>query len=212
MEGIEKFSSPDILGPGTWFFLHLKSCKACKDNDREMQLELCRDIRLLADNFRCMDCKPHFQRHIINHPPEKTLHVEKGLFIWLWNMHNIVNKRLGKKMVTMEDAWNYYSDSNEGICENCGVKSDDISISQKFVPDKIFASKESVEVKEMMKPTLTEQLVSEKKTKLILTPDGAFNVPVEKTYSRSVPLMKKDLPDPQKAIVKGPGFRLVRKK
>lgn len=210
MEGTEKFSSPDILGPGVWFFLHLKASKA---TTREAQLEVCRDIRLLADNFRCMTCKPHFQKHVATYPPEKTLHVEKGLFIWLWNMHNIVNKRLGKRMVTMEDAWNYYSDSNEGLCENCGVGSHDISVSQQFVPDKIFESS-----KEPLKETLTEQLISEKKMRLVHTPDGTFNIPVDGDLVKTSGVSgvgstrKKELPDPQKAIVKGPGFRLIKRK
>jgi hypothetical protein len=42
-----------------------------------------------------------------------------GMFYWSWEFHNAVNSYLKKYQPTFEEAFNYYIDGNNGVCNEC---------------------------------------------------------------------------------------------
>lgn len=112
---IKKFSTPEVFGPGIWFMIHNQGLRANTDLKKE-QYEI--NMQLLCDDFRCNECKTHFQKFIDSHPLIKYWKEENGFFRWSFELHNSVNKRLGKYQPNFEEALNYFSNSNI-VCFNC---------------------------------------------------------------------------------------------
>jgi hypothetical protein len=85
---------PSKWGPHFWMTLHI-ACLGCQD------------AKVLADFVEgykeiipCLSCREHFEQVLVENPvPEAD-----DLFKWSVNVHNIVNKRLGKPEVSHEAA------------------------------------------------------------------------------------------------------------
>lgn len=78
-------------------------------------------MKSLAENFPCETCKPHFKKMLNEIRPEdfegKMYNgVDISYFYWTFHMHNLVNIRLGKKILSLEEAYNIHTSS---ACEEC---------------------------------------------------------------------------------------------
>ena len=114
-------SDPKYIGPGTWSALHTM---ASNSKDPKVFFE---QLRIIVDNFKCMDCRKHAQEYLQEHPFDMyfTMKDSKGRLIgparYMWEFHNTVNRRLGKPLLDWETAWNLYSQPDFGICAaGCG--------------------------------------------------------------------------------------------
>ena len=61
----------------------------------------------------CAECRNHYKRHIQKMPIEESLGSKKDIFRWTVDLHNVVNKSLGKPLVSFDDAWLLYHSSNK---------------------------------------------------------------------------------------------------
>lgn len=120
------FTDPSIIGPGLWFNIHITAKHAVTDTLKEA---FGVNINALCDNFKCMKCKPHFRKFIDTHPFKDYWNIRNahgndiGLFKWTWELHNQVNKFLNKYQPTLEEAYEYYSHADVGVCFDCGSQS-----------------------------------------------------------------------------------------
>lgn len=48
----------------------------------------------ITNFFSCLECRKNFMKEIINSPYEQGLTTNKEVVLWLWELHNKVNKRL----------------------------------------------------------------------------------------------------------------------
>lgn len=116
------FTDPVKIGPGIWFKMHIDAVKATTDNLKEA-FEI--NINNTCDNFKCKKCQIHFRRFIDMHPFHKYWKIidsqkrDIGFFKWTWELHNEVNKFLGKVEPGLEEAYNFFSNVDEGACFNC---------------------------------------------------------------------------------------------
>lgn len=119
------FTDPTRIGPGIWFAIHIKAVKAVTDSKKENFILYIND---LCDNFKCKKCQPHFRKFIDTHHFKNYENIRDdknrdiGFFKWSWELHNEVNKFLGKYQPTLSEAYEYYSDSEAGACFNCVSK------------------------------------------------------------------------------------------
>ena len=60
----------------------------------------------------CQKCSVNFQKHIKDLSIKNYLSNPRDLFKWTVMFHNIVNKSLGKKEWTVEEAYSYYTRIN----------------------------------------------------------------------------------------------------
>lgn len=116
------FSDPVRVGPGIWFKMHLEAVNATNDS---LKRAFINNINLLCDNFKCSKCQSHFRKFIDSHPFEKYWNIydkngrDIGFFKWSWELHNQVNKFLNKYQPSLEEAYEYYSNKNSGVCFEC---------------------------------------------------------------------------------------------
>lgn len=110
----------DKYGPGIWFMLHTNAVIATTPEQIKNFIE---QVKNLGEHFPCHQCKPHFQRYCKEHPIEGYVNKERGMFLWVWEFHESVNKRLGKPSMTFDEAWKHYT-SKDSICnDDCGETS-----------------------------------------------------------------------------------------
>jgi len=120
---ISIFSDPAKIGPGLWFNIHTEAIKAITDALKEAFII---NINALCDNFRCKKCQPHFRKFIDTHSLRNYWNIfnakgfDIGFFTWSHELHNQVNRFLGKYEPTLEEAYNFFSDNEVGACFNCG--------------------------------------------------------------------------------------------
>ena len=118
------FSDPVKIGPGIWFTIHTDAVKAITDS---LKITFEVNVNALCDNFKCKKCQPHFRKFIDTHPFINYWNIRDamghdiGFFQWTWEFHNKVNKFLSKYQPSLQEAYNFFSDSEVGACFNCGM-------------------------------------------------------------------------------------------
>lgn len=120
---IAVFADPVKIGPGIWFSMHVYALQATNDKMKEA---FSLYVNTLCDNFKCKKCQPHFRKFIDDHPFYQYKYIydavgrDIGFFKWTWELHNQVNRFLKKYEPTLQEAFDYYSNSEAGACFNCG--------------------------------------------------------------------------------------------
>lgn len=119
-------SNPKHVGPGYWANWHTNSLHT---NTREKKAELARNIVTSVDNFPCRDpCRKDAVAYIKKNPLLEAVNNrdEMSLFKWVVDFHNHVNTKIGKRVLTHEEAQKIWT-GDEGICfGNCGISEDEI--------------------------------------------------------------------------------------
>jgi len=96
----------NIWGPGTWLYLHSVTFNF-DDNPSPQDKE---NIRQFFGNFGktlpCKFCRQNFAKHTTKHPINLDSRVE--LVKWLIDIHNMVNKQEGKRVISYREAVGIY--------------------------------------------------------------------------------------------------------
>ena len=121
--------SPSGFGRGVWLSMHVLAIDSINDMSINFFMGW---VNKMLYRLPCSKCVKHATDYLSTHPMEPYREyinedgVRNGMFIWSWTFHNDVNKRLGKTLVTFEDAYNMYlptyNDPNsveddDGVCE-----------------------------------------------------------------------------------------------
>lgn len=122
-------SNPEKIGPGIWFYLQLKSRHS---NDDSSIQEFLRDFELIIQNFPCMKCRKHMLEYVRDHNPNSYVsytynNQRLGMFRYIWEFHNTVNSRLGKPLISWEDALRMFS-APEHICTHCDANKEGLDL------------------------------------------------------------------------------------
>lgn len=116
------FTNPAIVGPGIWYKLHIEACNATSDILKEAFII---NVNADCDNFKCKKCQPHFRKFINTHPLRDYWNItdvkgrDIGFFKWTWELHNQVNKHLGKYCPKLDEAFRYYNQAEQNVCYDC---------------------------------------------------------------------------------------------
>lgn len=117
---VEFTHDPKVVGPGTWFSLHVLSWN-CQTEDQNKHF--CLQIRQVINDFPCGDCRKDAQKYLEDIPPETYLTYTApftkrniGMFAYVVDFHNYVNKKLGKTLIPLQDAFNSFMNDNIGYC------------------------------------------------------------------------------------------------
>lgn len=119
----KSFDDIEKIGPGIWYKIHIDGLKAVTLALKESFVI---NINALCDNFRCKTCQPHFRKFINDNPLKKYFDIDHGIFRWTWELHNEVNKRLGKYQPSFEEAHHFYSTAYINGCLTCGKNRQEI--------------------------------------------------------------------------------------
>jgi len=99
---------PDIFGPPFWFVLH----NAANSYPRRPTLWVCENMKQLLTTLPllvpCINCKEHFYDFLKTVDLNKVVSSKENLFAFFVDTHNYVNKRYGKKEMSLEAAKELY--------------------------------------------------------------------------------------------------------
>ena len=116
-------TDPKEFGCGVWFSIHIlaKNCKQDSDEDNFISF-----MNIISQSIPCKKCREHCVRYMETHKMENYKGLidnfgnRIGLFKWSVSLHNSVNLRLGKPVVSTADA--YMIHDTDIMCQGkCGV-------------------------------------------------------------------------------------------
>lgn len=118
-------SDPKYFGPGAWFVMHVVALDATTIAKKR---SFCNMIDTVVPKIQCTKCKGHATEHVKKYPPRKSkVYTRHGrdvsMFRWSWVFHNSVNVRLGKSIMSFQEAYDTYMNPKE-VCDDCGEEDD----------------------------------------------------------------------------------------
>ena len=106
---------PNYWGPGAWKFLHIISL-AYPENPSVSEQKSAREFfNSLTDLLPCNSCAKHYTEYIDTNPVDVSS--RDTLANWVVDLHNDVDKRLGKPTKTYEDVLKQY----RAECDDCNL-------------------------------------------------------------------------------------------
>lgn len=99
------------IGPGMWKLLHSASVRATNHENKIFFLQF---LDLFMENISCKVCfedtKSFLEKFpLINYESVIIDGLDIGYFKWTWELHNHVNKKLGKETVSLTNAYKYFT-------------------------------------------------------------------------------------------------------
>src|SRR3989304_8818389 len=96
---------PEVWGNYGWKFLHITTLTypECPTNiDKKSMKKFFESIK---GTLPCYKCRIHYQEHLQKYPlTDDILSSRKNLIYWLIDIHNSVNRSLGKRELSYEEA------------------------------------------------------------------------------------------------------------
>ena len=103
---------------GAWLVLLINSAEADSSTQQQRAL-FCRQLRKLRDRFPCLDCKQHFSAYIADYPPEHATFLSSdGLFDWVVDCMNSINRRLKKQLYSPAVLYQMFHGDGVAPCES----------------------------------------------------------------------------------------------
>tara|TARA_Y100000310_G_C20576420_1_gene760639 strand:+ start:363 stop:818 length:456 start_codon:yes stop_codon:yes gene_type:complete len=96
--------NPSIWGPKMWFTLHTITLNYPTKPTHRDQQSYYNFFTTLQSVLPCDDCATHYRTYLEKNPITNHLKTRKDLVLWLINIHNEVNKKLGKPVMNARDA------------------------------------------------------------------------------------------------------------
>jgi hypothetical protein len=114
--------STTVWGPSLWRTLHSIAFSISYDHDsfekRKQFFDLIESLRTLLP---CEECRLHFEAYVNENKPQKA----SDLAYWTFELHNSVNKRLGKPQYSFDDVSKLYLNKDAQCTMDCAMKKKD---------------------------------------------------------------------------------------
>ena len=101
---------PRIWGPHAWFLLHSVTFSYPDNPSQEDKNNILHFFESFSKVIPCILCRNHFQENLKKFPIINHLQNRDTLVNWLIDMHNIVNKKLGKSVVNNQEIIQKFND------------------------------------------------------------------------------------------------------
>ena len=99
---------PSVWGPFFWHTIHIVALGYSKNptyTDKKCAKEFCESLAFLLP---CSICREHYKEYLQEKPISTFLDSRTDLIKWTIQIHNKVNKMLGKPEWTLEEVLSYY--------------------------------------------------------------------------------------------------------
>lgn len=97
--------SPSMWGKQAWHFIHLVALQYPEIPTQEDRDNYLAFFKSLQNTLPCPACSKHFQENMERMPI--NLDSREGLFKWTVDMHNEVNKKTNKRVLSYDEAKNH---------------------------------------------------------------------------------------------------------
>jgi hypothetical protein len=114
--------NPIKWGKFLWISIHLIALGYPNNPSEEEKKDYHNFYTSLYKVLPCVTCSEHLVKNLQEHPLHANILTDsKSLFTWTVELHNIVNKQLGKKQMPMDKALAMYNsdDLSQYICKPC---------------------------------------------------------------------------------------------
>lgn len=95
---------PTVWGPGEWNWIHTNALQVCTLN---AAYYFASRLRQRCNSLPCQNCRQHAMSYLSSNPPEQwavQFNDDTAMFRYTVEMHNYVNRRLGKPIISMDQA------------------------------------------------------------------------------------------------------------
>lgn len=99
-------------GPACWYLFHGLASKVKEEEFHNVKNSLWSQIEGVCINLPCPDCKSHATELIQKSKKDLILSSKRNLEVFLFDFHNLVNKRNGTRQMSMEEYDNLYKKAN----------------------------------------------------------------------------------------------------
>jgi hypothetical protein len=99
---------PTVWGPFFWHTLHIIALSYPAQPSYAHKRAAKDFIEGFAHLIPCPKCREHYQTHLQKYPISPHLDRRDDLFRWTVNVHNEVNKSLGRPIVSEIESINFY--------------------------------------------------------------------------------------------------------
>lgn len=100
--------NPSVWGPYYWNMLHFMSSTYDNNPNPSIKASMKNFIQSLPVILPCKECQDHAFHFIQSSNIEEVIKSRKDLFLFFFNFHNFVNKRLNKPLMDIKDALKKY--------------------------------------------------------------------------------------------------------
>lgn len=126
--------SPECWGPYMWGAIHLIALGAPDEIDTATKTAYAMFFQQLPYILPCATCARHLQENLANSPVESHLHGRETLFAWSVQLHNTVNRQLGKPEMPIAQARAYWESVCKGAKETISVPtSQNVATNKKII-------------------------------------------------------------------------------
>lgn len=107
--------APECWGPYMWGAIHLISLGAPDQIDSAYKNAYSMFFQQLPFILPCASCARHLQENLARFPVEGHLQGRDALFAWSVQLHNTVNRQLGKPEMPLEQARQHWENVCKGL-------------------------------------------------------------------------------------------------
>ena len=100
---------PSVWGPFFWHTIHISALGYPQKPSYGQKKAAKEFFEALAFLIPCPVCRDHYSKFLQETPISPSLDRREDLFKWTVDLHNAVNKQLGKPRVTEADSIAFYS-------------------------------------------------------------------------------------------------------
>lgn len=98
-------SSPTVFGPPTWAYLHISTAYLPENLNPVVAAQVRNTLYALPVMIPCETCSLHSGNYMTTNKERiESLKTGSDFFSFTVDLHNFVNKRLGKKVVSVAEA------------------------------------------------------------------------------------------------------------
>jgi hypothetical protein len=112
---VSSTKEPKVFGPPLWFSIHNSAAHYPPSPSPVCQQHTIKFIKSIPYIVPCDDCFIHAQNYISQFSDSDLLDITSTrakYFDWSVKFHNFVNKRLGKRIYTTQEAYDMYHNSS----------------------------------------------------------------------------------------------------
>lgn len=112
---------PEFWGPSGWKFLHSITFQYPMKPTIDDKAHYKEFFNSLKYTLPCQKCAYHYSKHIRKYPIDSALKSREDLVKWLINVHNEVNKSLGKREYSYQEVFDIYRDEIDNVLGRVSV-------------------------------------------------------------------------------------------
>tara|TARA_Y100001958_G_scaffold159682_1_gene162421 strand:+ start:7062 stop:7571 length:510 start_codon:yes stop_codon:yes gene_type:complete len=118
--------NPKIWGPHGWFFIHSIALNYPNNPTFKQKQDYFNFFKSLMNVIPCEKCAFHYSQNFKNYPIDNFLDNTEKLFNWTVDIHNMVNEKNNKRILSYEEAYKEHMEEYDN--NSNGYNKDDYSL------------------------------------------------------------------------------------